>query len=159
MPRVTQPGGGGAGKSQKSGGGAMSLAGVSWLGEGRKGASSASARDRPPAKLRAGPVTHFRAYYSACRPGGGRYYPHFSAQSSEATGSGSQRSVCAAGRHPVCSLCTQELLPERTVVPRGVAPTWHPAPPPSCDLLSLRHHLLCCCPALSPGLLHLTADR
>lgn len=37
MPRVTQPGGGGAGKSQNSDGGAMTLAGVSWLGADREG--------------------------------------------------------------------------------------------------------------------------
>ena len=58
----------------------------------------------------------------------GCYYPHFRALITEVPCGGSQRRVCGAGHSPCLqNSCWQESGP------LGAAPTWHPAPPPSCD--------------------------
>ena len=144
MPRVSQPAARGAGhKSQKRDGGAVTPAGASWPAVGWR-----EPRCQTPSTCQA-------LGWACCVFWGllfcpaileGCYYPHFPALIIEVTRPGSQRRVCGAG----CSPCLQSSLLWESG-PLGAAPTWHPAPPASCDPPGLGHWLLCCYPALLPA--------
>ena len=125
MPRVSQPGARGAGhKSQKRDGGAVTPAGVSWQWAG------GSPRCQGPSTCQAlgWACCIFWGFLVCPAVLAGCYYPHFRALITEVPCGGSQRRVCGAGHSPCLqNSCWQESGP------LGAAPTWHPAPPPSCD--------------------------
>ena len=144
MPRVSQPAARGAGhKSQKRDGGAVTPAGASCPAVGGREPPLSDAIHLPGSRL--GLLLISRFITLPCSPGG-CFYSHFPAPSIEVTRPGSQRRVCGAG----CSPCLQSSLLWESG-PLGAAPTWHPAPPASCDPPGLGHWLLCRYPALLPA--------
>ena len=144
MPRVSQPGARAARhKSQKRGGGAVTLAGVSWQAVGRRNPPLSGTIHLPGSGL---DLLHILGFIALpCSPGG-CFYSHFPAPSIEVPCPGSQRWVCGAGHSP----CLQSSFLWESG-PLGAVPTWHPAPPASCDPPSPGHCQLCCYPALLPA--------
>lgn len=128
MPRVSQPGARGARhKSQKRDGGAVTLARASWVAVGGREPPLSETIHLPGSGLG---LLHISGFITLpCSPGG-CYFPHFPAPNTGVTCPGSQRRVCGAGHSP----CLQSSFLWESG-PLGSVPTWHPAPPPSCDPL------------------------